>query len=143
MQATVQNPIVATGLNIIGDVYNDLEKLTIDELVFGIVGDLAIEAIVEDQTIANKRLKVFRDIFNDQKLTFDELDFHIVGKEETAVQDKDMEGTVQDQTIAAKGLNILRDIFNGHESISYDATILREALNNQELILVQQLLEYW
>jgi hypothetical protein len=142
MQATVQNPIVATGLNIVGDVYNDLEKLTIDELVFGIVGDLAMEAIVEDQTIANKRLKVFRDIFNDQKSTFDELDFHIVGKEETAVQDKDMEATVQDP-IAAKGLNILRDIFNGHESISYDATVLREALNDQELILVQQLLEYW
>jgi hypothetical protein len=95
MQATVQNPIVATGLNIVGDVYNDLEKLTIDELVFGMVGDLAMEATVQDQTIATKRLKVFRDIFN------------------------------------------------GDESISYDATVLREALNDQELILVQQLLEYW
>ena len=142
MQATVQNPIVATGLNIVGDVYNDLEKLTIDELVFGMVGDLAMEATVQDQTIATKRLKVFRDICNDQKSTIDELDYHIVGKEETQVQDQDMEATIQDP-IAAKGLNILRDIFNGDESISYDATVLREAFNNQELILVKQLLEYW
>jgi hypothetical protein len=117
--------------------------LTIDDIVFSIVGNLAMEASVHYQTIATKRLKVFRDICNDQKSTIDELDFHIVGKEETQVQDEDMEGIVQDQTIAAKGLNILRDIFNDHESISYDATVLREAFNNQELILVKQLSEYW
>jgi hypothetical protein len=117
--------------------------LTIDDIVFGIVGNLAMEASVQDQTIATKRLKVFRDICNDQKSTIDELDYHIVGKEETQVQDEeDMEATVQDQTIAAKGLNILRDIFNDHESISYDATVLREAFNDQELILVKQLSEY-
>jgi hypothetical protein len=104
MEATVKNPIIATGLNIIGNVYNDLQKLTIDELVFGIVGDLAMEAFVEDQTIANERLKVFRDIFNDQKSTIDELDFYIVGKEETTVQDQHMEATVQDP-VTTKGLN--------------------------------------
>jgi hypothetical protein len=42
-----------------------------------------------------------------------------------------MEATVQDQTIATKRLKVFRDIFNGDESISYDATVLREALNDQ------------
>jgi hypothetical protein len=142
MEDTIQSPILPTGMNISRDIFNDLEKLTIDELVFGMVGDLAMEATVKDQAIATKRLKVFRDICNDQKSTIDELDYHIVGKEETQVQDQDMEATIQDP-IAAKGLNILRDIFNGGESISYDATVLREALNDQELIFVQELSEYW
>lgn len=141
MEDAVQNPIVPTGMHISRDVFNDLEKLTFDELVFGMVGDLAMEATVQDQTIATKRLKVFRDICDDQKSTIDELDYHIVGKGETQVQDQDMEATVQDP-IAAKGLNILRDIFYGDESSSYDATVLREAFIDQEWILVKQLSEY-